>query len=829
MAAVTVKRFAEQIGVTEERLLQQLENAGVVDKTIDGELDDAEKTKLLSYLRGELEPEPTTSQGSITLNRRTSSVVKQTSRTGGARTIHVELKKRRTYIKRGDLQRQQADARKAAEAEEAARLAAKAEAEAKLKAAAEAQEKADAEREAAEKVKQMQADQQSMSVAAEPEAPAPDKVPLPPAEHKSTGRREDKPRKKKGRDKAPGDQELHLAAGKRGRRKARPAIKPRKLTSATTGQHAFEMPTEPIKKVIDVPETITVGELSQAMSVKAAEVIKVLMDMGSLVTINQVLDQDTAILVIEEMGHTGQAAVAVDPESVLLAEVVEAYESHHRAPVVTVMGHVDHGKTSLLDYLRQSKIAAGEAGGITQHIGAYKVSTERGTITFLDTPGHEAFSAMRSRGASVTDLVVLIVAADDGVKPQTVEAINHARTAGVPLIVAINKIDKDDADSERVKQELTAHEVVPEEWGGDILVNEISALTGKGIDALLESVLLQAELLDLKAPIEGPATGTVVEARLDRGRGVVATVLVRSGTLCKGDVLLVGREYGRVRVMTDSAGKVIQKAGPSTPIEVQGLGGVPDSGDEASVVIDERKAREISDYRQSKFKEVKLAKQQKLKLESVFEQMSEGDKTTLNLIIKADVQGSVEALTTTLEDISGDAISVHVVHGMVGGINESDVNLATASDAMIIAFNVRADATARKMIESEGIDVRYYSVIYNAIEDMKFALSGMMAPILREQAIGLAEVRDVFRVAKLGAVAGCRVIDGEVKRSLPVRVLRDNVVIFEGKIDSLRRFKDDVAEVKSGFECGIGVKNYNDIKEGDQIEIYQTVEEKPSL
>ncbi len=463
------------------------------------------------------------------------------------------------------------------------------------------------------------------------------------------------------------------------------------------------------------------------------------------------------------------------------------------------MGHVDHGKTSLLDYLRQTKVAAGEAGGITQHIGAYRVSTERGSITFLDTPGHQAFSAMRSRGASVTDIVVLIVAADDGVKPQTVEAINHARTAGVPLIVAINKIDKDDADSERVKQELTAHEVVPEEWGGDILVNEISALTGNGINALLESVLLQAELLDLKAPTEGPASGTVVEARLDRGRGVVATVLVRSGTLRKGDVLLVGKEFGRIRVMTDSSGKVIQKAGPSTPVEVQGLGGVPDSGDEASVVIDERKAREISDYRQSKFKEVKLAKQQKLKLESVFEQMSEGEKTTLNLIIKADVQGSVEALTTSLEDIAEETVGVHVVHGMVGGI------------------------------ESEGIDVRYYNVIYDAIHDMKSALSGMMAPILREQAVGLAEVRDVFRVARLGAVAGCRVIEGEVKRNLPVRVLRDNVVIFEGQIDSLRRFKDDVAEVKTGFECGIGVKNYNDIKEGDQIEIYQTVEEKPSL
>jgi len=825
MTAVTVKRFAEQIGVSEERLLQQLKDAGVSDKTTDGDLDDVEKTKLLSYLRGDSGPESTDSQGSITLKRRTTSIVKQTSRTGGARTVHVELKKRRTYIKRGDLQRQQADARKAAEAEIAARVAAEVEAEAKLKAKA----KEEAERKAAEEEELKRASLESKPNAVGPEVRVPGDVAAPPAEHKTAGRREDKTRKKKGRDKAFGDQELHLVAGKRSRRKARPAIKPRKLTSATAGQHAFEMPTEPIKRIIDVPETITVAELSQAMSIKAAEVIKVLMEMGSMVTINQVLDQDTAILVVEEMGHTGQRSTEVDPESVLYAEEVQTYELHHRSPVVTVMGHVDHGKTSLLDYLRQTKVAAGEAGGITQHIGAYRVSTERGTITFLDTPGHEAFSAMRSRGASVTDLVILIVAADDGVKPQTVEAINHARTAGVPLIVAINKMDKDDANSERVKQELTAHEVVPEEWGGDILVNEISALTGKGIDALLESVLLQAELLDLQAPIEGPASGTVIEARLDRGRGVVATVLVRSGTLRKGDVLLVGREYGRIRVMTDGAGKAIQKAGPSTPVEVQGLGGVPESGDVASVVIDERKAREISDYRQSRYKEVKLAKQQKLKLESMFEQMGDDDKTTLNLIIKADVQGSVGALSTTLEEISGDSVSVHVVHGMVGGINESDVNLAAASSAMIIGFNVRADATARKMIESEGVDVRYYNVIYNAIDDIKAALSGMMAPVLREQAIGLAEVRDVFRVAKLGAVAGCRVIEGEVKRNLPVRVLRDNVVIFEGQIDSLRRFKEDVTEVKNGFECGIGVKNYNDIKEGDQIEIYQTVEEKPNL
>jgi translation initiation factor IF-2 len=493
------------------------------------------------------------------------------------------------------------------------------------------------------------------------------------------------------------------------------------------------------------------------------------------------------------------------------------------------MGHVDHGKTSLLDYLRKTKVTAGEAGGITQHIGAYRVPTPKGVITFLDTPGHEAFSAMRSRGASVTDLVILVVAADDGVKPQTIEAINHARNASVPLIVAINKMDKEDADPDRVRQELATHDVIPEEWGGDILMSEVSALTGDGVDALLESVLLQSELLDLTAPDSGPASGTVVEARLDRGKGVVATILVQKGSLNRGDIVVAGREFGRIRAMTSDNGEAVKQAGPSIPVELQGLGGVPDSGDEFSVVTDERRAREITSFRQAKFKELKLARQQKAKLESMFTEMGEDQVLPLNVIIKADVQGSVEALTESLEKLSNDKVKVVVVHGMVGGINESDVNLATASAAIIIAFNVRADATARKLIESEGIDVRYYSVIYDVVDDVTTALTGMLAPVIREQAVGLAEVRDVFRVAKLGAVAGCRVIEGEVRRNLPVRVLRDNVVIFDGHIDSLKRFKDDVSEVKSGFECGIGVKNYNDIKAGDQIEIYEKIEQAATL
>jgi len=832
MPVVPIKKLAEQIGIPPEKLLQQLSAAGVSGKDGEGVLDDEERNTLLAYLRGgkAVTPAPKP-QEKVTLSRRTTTAVKQSSRTGASRTVHVEVKKRRTYVRRGELQRQQEEAEQAArEAEEARAREEQAQVEAEEKAKQEAAAAAEAEAQAQREVEEAaKAGGQTTPIeTSTPEMPVP--PPVPPEDGKGAGRREDKPKKRKAKGRSDSGGELHLAEGKRGRRRTRQPIKPRRLTSTTAGQHAFEKPTEPVSREVSVPETTSVADLAQSMSVKAAEVIRVLMEMGSMVTINQVLDQDTAMLVVEEMGHKALAADLDDPEAMLSAdEGTDDRPTVARAPVVTVMGHVDHGKTSLLDYLRKTKVTEGEAGGITQHIGAYRVATKKGTITFLDTPGHEAFSAMRSRGAQVTDLVILVVAADDGVKPQTIEAISHARQASVPLIVAINKMDKEDADPDRVKQELATQEVIPEDWGGDTLMNEVSAMTGEGIDTLLDSVLLQSEMLDLTAPDQGLASGTVVEARLDRGKGVVATLLVQKGSLGKGDIVMAGREFGRVRAMTSDSGEVAKVVGPSTPVEIQGLAGVPDSGEEFSVVTDERRAREITSYRQAKFKEVKIARQQKAKLESMFSEMGEGQAKTLNVVIKCDVQGSVEALTESLEKLSTDKVKVLVVHGMVGGINESDVNLAGASEAIVIAFNVRADATARKLIETEGIDVRYHSVIYDVVDEVTTALTGMLAPVIREQAVGLAEVRDVFRVAKMGAVAGCRVIEGEVRRNLPVRVLRDNVVIFDGQIDSLKRFKDDVSEVKSGFECGIGVKNYNDIKSGDQIEIYETIEQAATL
>lgn len=830
MPVVAIKKLAEQIGVPPEKLLEQLSAAGVSGKAADDMLDDAERSTLLAYLRGgKTAAEASKPQEKVTLNRRTTTAVKQSSRTGGSRTVHVEVKKRRTYVRRGELQRQQEEAEQAArEAAEAKEREQQAQQEAEERAKQEAAAAAEAEAQKREAEEAARAAEAAAAKASPAEIPAP--APVPPEEAKSTARRDEKPKKRKGKGRTDSGGELHLAEGKRGKRRPRQPIKPRRLTSTTAGQHAFEKPTEPVSRDISVPETVSVADLAQSMSVKAAEVIRVLMEMGSMVTINQVLDQDTAMLVVEEMGHKAIAADLDDPEAMLSADdSSDDRPSAPRAPVVTVMGHVDHGKTSLLDYLRKTKVTAGEAGGITQHIGAYRVATAKGTVTFLDTPGHEAFSAMRSRGAQVTDLVILVVAADDGVKPQTIEAISHARQASVPLIVAINKMDKEDADPDRVKQELASQEVIPEDWGGDTLMSQVSAITGEGVDTLLDSVLLQSEMLDLGAPDAGVASGTVVEARLDRGKGVVATLLVQKGELKKGDIVIAGREFGRVRAMTSDAGDVAKTAGPSTPVEIQGLGGVPDSGDEFSVVADERRAREVTSYRQAKHKEVKLARQQKAKLESMFSEMGEGQVKTLNVIIKGDVQGSVEALTESLEKLSSEKAKVAVVHGMVGGINESDVNLAGASEAIVIAFNVRADATARKLIETEGVDVRYHNVIYDVVDEITAALTGMLAPIIREQAVGLAEVRDVFRVAKMGAVAGCRVIEGEVRRNLPVRVLRDNVVIFDGQIDSLKRFKDDVTEVKSGFECGIGVKNYNDIKPGDQIEIYENVEQAATL
>lgn len=591
------------------------------------------------------------------------------------------------------------------------------------------------------------------------------------------------------------------------------------------GEPMPQQPQEPIVREVQVPETISVADLAHKMSVKATEVIKTLMLMGQMVTINQMLDQDTAMLVVEEMGHKAFAAKADDPEA-LLGELAEQehFPELPRPPVVTIMGHVDHGKTSLLDYIRRAKVAAGEAGGITQHIGAYHVKTPRGIVTFLDTPGHEAFTAMRARGAQATDIVILVVAADDGVMPQTKEAISHARAAGVPLVVAINKIDKPEANPDRVKQELVANEVMPEEWGGDVPFCPVSAKTGQGVDELLENVLLQAEMLELKAPVEGRARGLVIESRLDKGRGPVASILVQSGTLHRGDVVLVGQEFGRVRAMINELGKAQNTAGPSIPVEIQGLSGVPGAGDEVIVLNDERKAREIALFRQGQYRDVKLAKAHATNLANLFSDVGEGEVKTLPLIIKADVQGSQEALIHALTKLSTDEVRVSVVHAAVGGISESDVNLAAASKGVILGFNVRADAQARKLAENEGIDIRYYNIIYDAVDDVKAALGGMLSPEVRETPIGLVEIRQIIRVPKVGNIAGCRVLEGAVRRNASVRLLRDNVVIWTGELASLKHFKDDVREVKAGNECGLSLKGYEDIRELDQLEVFEVTE-----
>ncbi|MGE4348972.1 MAG: translation initiation factor IF-2 [Candidatus Berkiella sp.] len=609
----------------------------------------------------------------------------------------------------------------------------------------------------------------------------------------------------------------------RGKRRKKDKSKKQDLLS----KHGFEKPTQPVIKDVVIPETITVSDLAQKMAVKAVEVIKVLMKMGIMATINQVIDQDTAVLICEEMGHKAllQNMDTVEDE----LNVVHEGEQLNRAPIVTIMGHVDHGKTSLLDYIRRTKVASGEAGGITQHIGAYSVSTERGMITFLDTPGHAAFSAMRARGAKCTDVVVLVVAADDGVKPQTIEAIQHAKAARVPMVVAINKVDKDGIDMDRVKTELSVQEVISEEWGGDYMFVPVSAKTGQGIDDLLEAILLQAEVLELKSIQNCPASGVVIESRLDKGKGSVATLLVQEGTLRKGDIIIAGSCYGRVRAMIGDTGKEIESAGPSMPVEVIGLSGAPQAGDEMTVVKDERKAREISLFRQGKYRETYLARQQASKLEGFMERMQEGVVQQLNIVLKADVQGSVEALAEVLQQLSTPQVTVNVVSKGVGGLNESDVNLAMASKGIIIGFNVRADSTARKTAEREGISIHYFSIIYDVIDSVKSAIHGLIGPVFREQIVGLAMVRDVFRSSKFGAIAGCMVVEGMITRNLPIRVLRNEIVIYEGQLESLRRFKDDVKEVRHGTECGIGVKNYNDVKPGDMIEVYEKVEVKPEI
>ncbi|MDP5136541.1 translation initiation factor IF-2 [Rheinheimera baltica] len=637
-------------------------------------------------------------------------------------------------------------------------------------------------------------------------------------------------------------------AGRRGAGKKAPPVKGKKKDDAndkeafnranrhakkkktpTSMQHGFNKPAQPVEREVKIGETITVAELAAKMAVKASEVIKVMMKMGAMATINQVIDQETAAIVCEEMGHKFTLTKENELEEAVMSDREGQGVLESRAPVVTVMGHVDHGKTSLLDYIRKAKVAAGEAGGITQHIGAYHVDTDRGMVTFLDTPGHAAFTSMRARGAKATDIVILVVAADDGVMPQTKEAIQHAKAAGVPLVVAVNKMDKPEADPERVRNELSQYDVISEEWGGDVQFVPVSAKSGMGIDDLLEAILNQSELLELKAVKDGLARGVVIESRLDKGRGPVASILVQAGTLKQGEIVLCGFEYGRVRAMRDENGKDVKTAGPSIPVEILGLSGVPQAGDEVTVVKDERKAREVALYRQGKFRDVKLARQQKSKLENMFANMTEGDVSELNIVLKADVQGSVEAIIESLMKLSTDEVKVKIVGSGVGGITETDVTLAAASSAIVIGFNVRADGTARKLVEDEGLDLRYYGIIYELLDEVRAAMTGMLAPEFKQQIIGLAQVRDVFRSPKFGAVAGCMVTEGVIKRNAPIRVLRDNVVIFEGELESLRRFKDDVSEVRNGFECGIGVKNYNDVREGDQIEVFEVIQVERTL
>ena len=839
MAQSSVAQFASELKVPPSVLLEQLRAAGVDKKAPEDSLSEQDKSRLLEHLRkmhGSAEQ-----KNKITLTRKHTSEIKKADATGKYRTVQVEVRKKRVFVKRDPAE--VAAQAVAAEApppppppaptvdpkevelreEEARRQQQLAELQ-----AAELREKQERERKEAEQ----KAAAEAAAAAQPPAAPAPAPTTLhAPKPAGGEAKTEKKAKKAKPttvlRDDSMRRRQIKTRGDSGGGVAGWHARGGRHRPGSGGGgeQTTFAQPTEPLVREVAVPETITVGELAHRMSVKAAEVIKALMKLGTMATINQVLDQETAIIVVEEMGHKAKAAKLDDPESYLSeTEGHAAAEVMPRPPVVTVMGHVDHGKTSLLDYIRRTKVAAGEAGGITQHIGAYHVETPRGVVTFLDTPGHEAFTAMRARGAKATDIVILVVAADDGVMPQTIEAINHAKAAEVPLVVAMNKIDKHEANPEKVKQELLTHGVVPEEYGGDSPVVPVSAKTGEGVDSLLEQVLLQAEVLELTAPSDAPAKGVVIEARLDKGRGPVATLLVQSGTLRRGDIVLTGAVYGRVRAMLDENGKPVQEAGPSIPVEVQGLSEVPTAGEEMMVIADERKAREIANFRQGKFRDVKFAKQNAAKLENMFGQMAEGEKKVLTLVIKADVQGSQEALVHALTRLATEEVKVTVVHAGVGAITESDVNLAMAARAVIVGFNARADATARKLIESAGIQVRYYNIIYDAVEDVKAALSGMLAPERKEQVIGLVEVRQVFRISKIGTVAGCYVQEGLVKRSAQVRVLRDNVVIHTGDIDSLKRFKDDVREVKAGFECGMSLKNFSDVKEKDQFEVFEVLE-----
>ncbi len=813
----TVKDLATKINVPVARLLQYFKDAGMTVTDENHAVTEDEKQQLLEFQK---------QSKKITLRRKRVSELTVSGGEGRrSKKVKVEVRKKRTYVKRAVVEEEPEPESVEPEPES-------------VEASVEEPAVTAAEEETAIVPDASDETPVATEVPAETTAETTKKAGKKPEKKPSKDHEEDKNLKKTRKKEKSYDKgkkakqtqyrytleesdEVELPRGRRRKKTKKQVAVEENIT-----KHGFAKPTAPVVRVVPIPETITVAELAQRMSIKAAEVIKVMMQLGAMATINQVVDQDTAVIVVEEMGHTPKIlkANALEEELVLSTETDK--EQMTRAPVVTIMGHVDHGKTSLLDYIRRAKVAAGEAGGITQHIGAYHVETDKGMICFLDTPGHEAFTAMRARGAKCTDIVILIVAADDGVMPQTIEAIQHAQAANVPIIVAVNKIDKEDADPERVKNELSNHNVIPEEWGGDTMFQHISAKTGEGIDALLDSILTLAEVQELKAVVDAPARGLVIESRIDKGRGVIATILVQSGTLHKGDMLLAGFQFGRVRAMLDETGRQVTSVGPSMPVEILGLSAAPSAGDDVIVVSDEKKAREVALFRQGKYRDIKLARQRSTSIDSLFEQLGETDVKTLNILLKADVQGSVEALSEALQKLSTDEVKIKIVAGSVGGITESDANLALASKAMIIGFNVRADSKARQVVADEGVILHYHSVIYDAINEVKQAIAGLTAPKIKEEIIGLAEVREVFRSSKLGAVAGCMVIEGVVKRNKPIRVLRDNVVIYEGELESLRRFKEDVNEVRNGMECGIGVKNYNDVKTGDQIEVFAKVEVK---
>jgi translation initiation factor IF-2 len=869
----TVRQLAEVVKIPLERLLEQLKEAGLSASAPDDVINEDEKMQLLAHLRkrhGKDEGAAEVSLKRVTLKRRTVSELKQASIPGSTtKTIPVEVRKQKTYIKRSEVadsieQKTLEQAKQTAEEPVVQQAENLAPVEEPVKTEEVVLEQKKEEAIVEPEVRTAGAAVEA-AVAIEPEPEVEGAVEALPAEDeleadyeesaldKEAAEAKRKQREKelrleesikrnadKVRQQASAKQEiLHRkrlqeeSAGGRDNKKAKKKGKKNERVSVKPeGKHQFEMPVEPIVKEVTIPEMIIVSDLAQKMSVKAAMVIKHLMKLGIMATINQSIDQETAAILVEDMGHKAIMQSDDDLEQEMLAEAQQEEDNRvelPRAPIVTIMGHVDHGKTSLLDYIRKTRVAAGEAGGITQHIGAYQVKTDHGSVTFLDTPGHAAFTAMRARGADVTDVVIVVVAADDGVMPQTKEAVEHARAADVPIIVAINKIDKPDANPEKVMQELANIDVLAEEWGGDVQFLKISAKTGEGIDDLIEALIVQTEILELKAPVAGAASGIVIESRLDKGRGVVATVLIQKGTLESGQMVLCGQEYGRVRAMFNENGASIKEAGPCAPVEILGLSGTPNAGDEFLVVQNERIARDLAKHREERKKLSRHAVQQASKLDEVFSRMTTGEIASVNLVLKTDVQGSLEALRSSLVGLSNDEVEVKVVFGGVGGINEGDANLALASGAILMGFNVRADAAARRLIEEKGIDLHYYSIIYEAIDEVKKAISGMLAPEIKEQIVGLAEVRDVFRSPKFGAIAGCMVVDGYVKRNLPIRVLRNNVVIYEGQLESLRRFKDDVAEVKMGMECGIGVKNYNDVQPGDQIEVFERIEVKREI